>query len=67
MAVILTGMGADGCDGAGILRQQGATIWAQNQDSCTIYGMPKAIVNAGLADAVLDLNELTSIFSGKRP
>jgi two-component system chemotaxis response regulator CheB len=67
LAVILTGMGADGCDGAGILRQQGATIWAQNQDSCTIYGMPKAIINAGLADAVLDLNELTSIFSGKRP
>ncbi|WP_067866457.1 protein-glutamate methylesterase/protein-glutamine glutaminase [Neptuniibacter marinus] len=66
LAIILTGMGADGCDGARMLKQQGATIWAQNKESCTIYGMPQAVVNAGLADAVLDLTELVSILSSKR-
>jgi len=67
LAIILTGMGADGCDGARMLRQQGATIWAQNKESCTIYGMPQAVINAGLADAVFDLTELVSILGSKRP
>lgn len=67
LAIILTGMGADGCDGARLLRQQGATIWAQNKESCTIYGMPQAVVNAGLADEILDLNEFGPILSNKRP
>jgi two-component system chemotaxis response regulator CheB len=67
LAIILTGMGADGCDGAKLLRQQGATIWAQNQDSCTIYGMPQAVVNAGLADEILDLSEFAPLLSNKRP
>jgi len=66
LAIILTGMGADGCDGAKLLRQQGATIWAQNKESCTIYGMPQAVVNAGLADEILDLNEFGPILSNKR-
>lgn len=67
LAIILTGMGADGCDGAKILRQQGATIWAQNQESCTIYGMPQAVINAGLANEVLDLSEFAPLLSNKRP
>ncbi|MBR9830344.1 MAG: chemotaxis response regulator protein-glutamate methylesterase [Oceanospirillales bacterium] len=58
LGVILTGMGADGCDGARLLKQAGATIWAQNRDSCTIYGMPQAVVNAGLADAILELDDV---------
>lgn len=58
LGVILTGMGADGCDGARLLKQAGATMWAQNRDSCTIYGMPQAVVNAGLADAILELDDI---------
>lgn len=58
LAVILTGMGADGCEGAKLLKKAGATVWAQNRESCTIYGMPQAVVNAGLADAVLDLADI---------
>jgi len=57
-ALILTGMGADGAEGAKLLKREGATIWAQSKDSCTIYGMPAAIVSAGLADDVLDINDL---------
>ncbi|SEG58082.1 protein-glutamate methylesterase/protein-glutamine glutaminase [Marinobacterium lutimaris] len=58
LALILTGMGADGCDGAKLLKREGARIWAQSRDSCTIYGMPQAVVNAGLADEILDLEDI---------
>jgi two-component system chemotaxis response regulator CheB len=63
MAVMLTGMGADGCDGARLLKQAGGTLWAQSKDTCTIYGMPQAVVNAGLADAVLDLDDIGSMLA----
>jgi len=66
LAIILTGMGADGCDGAKMLKQQGATIWAQNKESSTIYGMPQAVVNAGLADEILDLTEFGPLLSNHR-
>ncbi|MGI1671190.1 MAG: chemotaxis response regulator protein-glutamate methylesterase [Neptuniibacter sp.] len=66
LAIILTGMGADGCDGAKLLRQKGAAIWAQNKESSTIYGMPQAVVNAGLADAILDLSEFGPLLSNRR-
>ncbi|SIS47075.1 protein-glutamate methylesterase/protein-glutamine glutaminase [Neptunomonas antarctica] len=61
LAIILTGMGADGADGARLLKQAGAKIWAQDEASCTIYGMPQAVVKAGLADDVLDLNCIASM------
>ena len=66
LAIILTGMGADGCDGAKMLKQQKATVWAQNKDSCTIYGMPQAVINAGLADQVLHLSEFGPLLSKAR-
>jgi len=66
LALILTGMGADGCDGARLLKREGATIWAQNRASCTIYGMPQAVVNAGLADEVLDLEDIGPILAQQR-
>lgn len=58
LAVILTGMGADGKEGARLLKQAGGHIWAQDEASCVIYGMPMAVVNAGLADTVLPLAEI---------
>ncbi|QEW05479.1 protein-glutamate methylesterase/protein-glutamine glutaminase [Nitrincola iocasae] len=63
MAVTLTGMGADGCDGARLLKQAGGTLWAQSKDTCTIYGMPQAVVNAGLTDAILDLDDIGSMLA----
>lgn len=66
LALILTGMGADGCDGARLLKREGATIWAQNRESCTIYGMPQAVVNAGLADEVLDLEDIGPLLAQQR-
>ncbi len=60
LASVLTGMGADGRKGSSLLRAQGATILAQNEETCVIYGMPKAVVEAGLADYVLPIDEIAS-------
>ena len=58
LAVVLTGMGADGREGARLLKQSGSTVWAQDEASCVIYGMPMAIVKANLADAVYSLDDV---------
>ncbi len=58
IAVILTGMGQDGLRGAEILKAQGASILAQDEASSVVWGMPGAIVNAGLADCVLPLDHI---------
>ena len=58
IAVILTGMGQDGLRGSEILKAQGATVLAQDEASCVVWGMPGAVVNAGLADRVLPLDEV---------
>lgn len=57
LSMILTGMGSDGCEGCRILRQKGSVVWAQNEDTCVVYGMPQAVVNAGLADQILPLDK----------
>jgi two-component system chemotaxis response regulator CheB len=58
LAVVLTGMGADGREGARMLKRNGATVWAQDEASCVIYGMPAAIAEAGLADKVVALKDV---------
>ncbi|TYK53759.1 chemotaxis response regulator protein-glutamate methylesterase [Pseudomonas synxantha] len=58
LAVVLTGMGADGREGARLLKQGGSAIWAQDEASCVIYGMPMAVVKADLADAVYSLDDI---------
>lgn len=58
LAVVLTGMGADGREGARLLKQGGSQVWAQDEASCVIYGMPMAIVKANLADAVYGLDDI---------
>ena len=57
LAIVLTGMGADGREGARLLKRGHSTVWAQNEATCVVYGMPMAIVEAGLADRVLSLPE----------
>lgn len=55
LAVVLTGMGADGREGARLLKDQGANIWAQDEETCVVYGMPQAVAKAGLASESLPL------------
>ncbi|MEX6503045.1 protein-glutamate methylesterase/protein-glutamine glutaminase [Pseudomonas zhanjiangensis] len=58
LAVVLTGMGADGREGARLLKEGGSQVWAQDEASCVIYGMPMAVVKANLVDAVYSLDEI---------
>jgi two-component system chemotaxis response regulator CheB len=58
MAVILTGMGSDGTLGLRLLKRQGCFVIAQDEASCVVYGMPKAAVDAGVADVILPLNSI---------
>lgn len=58
LAIILTGMGSDGRDGCMELHRLGATVWAQDQASSTIYGMPMAVAKAGIADKILSLDDI---------
>ena len=58
LAIILTGMGTDGRDGARLLKEKGSTVWAQDESTCVVYGMPMAVVEAGLADTILPLPEI---------
>ncbi|MBC7008779.1 MULTISPECIES: chemotaxis response regulator protein-glutamate methylesterase [Pseudoalteromonas] len=60
LAVVLTGMGADGRDGARMLKQVGATIWAQDEKTSVVYGMPQAVANAGLASESLALADVAN-------
>lgn len=63
LSVILTGMGSDGKMGAVKLKQAGSMVWAQNEESCTIYGMPRAIIEAKLADKILALDDIATEFA----
>ncbi len=56
LAIILTGMGADGSVGCNNLKNRGATIWAQDKASSIIYGMPAAV--AGIAEQILSVKEI---------
>ena len=58
LSVVMTGMGADGREGARALKQGGSTVWAQDEATCVIYGMPAAVVEANLADQVLPLGDI---------
>lgn len=62
LAIILTGMGADGREGAIKMHQAGSDVWAQEASSCTIYGMPKAVIEAGIVSKVCTLDEFINIF-----
>lgn len=58
LGVVLTGMGSDGCKGAGLLKTAGSVIWSQDEASCVIYGMPMAVARAGFSDKVLPLSDI---------
>src|SRR3954449_12571055 len=58
LLVVLTGMGNDGVAGARAVRAHGGRVLIQEESTCTVYGMPRAVAEAGLADAVFGLDEL---------
>jgi len=58
LAVVLTGMGSDGMLGCRMIREHGGAVMAQDQASSTVWGMPGAVANAGLAHRVLPLGDI---------
>jgi two-component system chemotaxis response regulator CheB len=58
LGVIMTGMGKDGLEGISRLKSLGGYSIAQNEETCVVYGMPRAVVEAGFADAILPLEEI---------
>ena len=56
LAVLLTGMGADGAAGMLALRQAGAATFAQNEETCVVFGMPREAIRMGAAQRVLPLD-----------
>ena len=60
LGIILTGMGVDGRDGARMLKSKGATIWAQDEQSCVVYGMPQAVHVAGISQLSLPLDSIAT-------
>lgn len=65
VAAVLTGMGQDGRRGADVLHAGGASILAQDEHSSVVWGMPGAVVAAGLADAVLPLDEIATALTAR--
>ena len=58
LAVVMTGMGRDGLAGCRAVKAVGGHVIAQSAAGCSVYGMPKAVADAGLADAILPLESI---------
>lgn len=63
LGIIMTGMGKDGFEGIKMLKELGGYSIAQDESSCVVYGMPKAIVDGGLADAVAPLERIPELIN----
>ena len=60
LAVVLTGMGRDGCEGVRALKRRGCYCLSQSQQTCVVYGMPQAVDEAELSDQRLDIGDIAA-------
>ena len=60
VAVIMTGMGCDGCEGMKKIKAAGGYSIAQDESTCVVYGMPKSVVEAGLADEIRPVQDIAN-------
>jgi two-component system, chemotaxis family, protein-glutamate methylesterase/glutaminase len=58
LGVVMTGMGADGREGAAWIKARGGRVLTEAEDTCVVYGMPRSVVEAGLSDAVVPIDEM---------
>jgi len=64
LGVVLTGMGSDGTSGAAWIKAQGGRIFTESEESCTVYGMPRSVVETGLSDRSLSLDIMPEAILG---
>jgi two-component system chemotaxis response regulator CheB len=64
LAVVMTGMGQDGTDGAALIRKAGGTVFAQDEASSVVWGMPGSVVKAGLHHRVVSVGRLAEAIQG---
>lgn len=65
LAIILTGMGADGCEGAQMMKKMGAQVWVQDEASSVVNGMPASVIDAGAADYVFSIDDIAQYLAAK--
>ena len=58
LSLVLTGMGSDGKEGARILKEGGSTVWAQDEETSVVYGMPQAVSKAGISTLDLPIEKI---------
>ncbi len=63
LGIIMTGMGKDGLEGIKRLKELGGYSLVQDESSCVVYGMPKAVVDAGLADVIAPADKISGIIN----
>lgn len=61
LGVVLTGMGSDGLEGARVVKSKGGVLLTQAEASCVVYGMPRAIWEAGLASAQAEIEDMPAL------
>jgi len=61
MGVVMTGMGADGRDGAAWIKARGGQVITEAEQSCVVYGMPRSVVEAGLSDMTASLEDMFAV------
>ena len=60
LGVVMTGMGADGREGAAWIKARGGSVLTESEETCVVYGMPRSVVEAGLSDEAVPLDRLTT-------
>ena len=58
LGVVMTGMGADGREGAAWIKANGGQILTESEETCVVYGMPRSVVEAGLSDESIAVDRL---------
>jgi two-component system chemotaxis response regulator CheB len=60
MGVMLTGMGSNGVIGAQEIKRQGGVMIAQNEETCVVYGMPRAVIEAKITDHIASIDNIAN-------
>jgi two-component system chemotaxis response regulator CheB len=65
LGVVMTGMGADGREGAAWVKAKGGQILTEAEDTCVVYGMPRSVVEAGLSDEIVGIDGMAEVIMGR--